>query len=54
MNLENKKYRPFGNKKTKTEMSSIISNMQTEALKAQIEHIAQKHYANLSNSRFKV
>lgn len=54
MNLENRKYRPFCNKKTKTEMSSIISNMQAEALKSQIEKIAQKHYASLINTKFNI
>lgn len=39
----------YDQKTENTQKHHIISNMQTEAVKSQIEKIAQKHYINLNN-----
>lgn len=41
-------------KETVDSKNNILSNMQTEALKSQIESIAQKHYVCSINSKFKI
>lgn len=52
MQTQNNREEPLGKKLQNSQKNYIISNMQTEALKSQIEKIAQKHYVSLNIQKF--